>query len=62
MLLLKTTRQITPTDYMQHSLEVEFRSPRNYIPLPDPGPPPPIIIPKEPIIEEKLEGTSKKKK
>lgn len=61
MLLLKTIRQITPTNDMQHTLEIEFKSPRNYIPLPDPGPPPPIIIPKEPIIE-KLEGTSKKKK
>jgi len=61
MLLLKTTRQITLTGDMKHSLEIELKSPRNYIPL-DPGPPPPIIIPKEPIIEKKLEGTSKKKK
>ncbi|KYM76958.1 hypothetical protein ALC53_12650 [Atta colombica] len=38
MLLLRTTRQITPTNDMKHSLEVEFKSPRNYIPLPEPGP------------------------
>lgn len=62
MLLLRTTRQITLTDDIMHSLEVEFKSPRNYIPLPDPGPPPPIIIPKEPIIVKKLEDKSKKKK
>ncbi|TGZ51034.1 Uncharacterized protein DBV15_00704 [Temnothorax longispinosus] len=62
MLLLKTTRQITLTDDMKHSLEVEFKSPRNYIPLPEPGPPPPIIIPKEPVIVKKLEGKVKKKK
>jgi len=62
MLLLKTTRQITLTDDMKHSLEVEFKSPRNYIPLPEPGPPPPIIIPKEsPVIVKKLEGKNKKR-
>lgn len=61
MLLLKTTRQITLTDDMKHSLEVEFKSPRNYIPLPELGPPPPIIIPKEPVIIKKLEGKSKRK-
>lgn len=46
---------------MKHSLEVEFKSPRNYTPLPEPGPPPPIIIPKEPVIVKKLEEKSKKK-
>jgi len=61
MLLLKTTRQITLTNDMKHSLEVEFKSPRNYIPLPEPGPLPPIIIPKEPVIMKKLEAKSKKK-
>lgn len=60
MLLLRTTRQITPTDDMKYSLEVEFKSPRNYIPLPEPGPPPPIIIPKEPVITKKLEDKKKK--
>lgn len=38
---------------MKHSLEVEFKSPRNYIPLPEPGPSPPIIVPKEAIKEAK---------
>ncbi|XP_012222243.1 uncharacterized protein [Linepithema humile] len=61
MLLLKTIRQITPTGDMKHSLEVEFKSPRNYIPLPEPGPSPPIIVPKEPIIVKKLENKDKKK-
>lgn len=60
LLLLKTTRQIT-TDEMAHSLEVEFKSPRNYIPLSNPGPPPSIIIPKEFIIQKKLEDKDKKK-
>ncbi|XP_025074375.1 uncharacterized protein LOC105428485 [Pogonomyrmex barbatus] len=60
LLLLKTTRQITLDD-MVHSLEVEFKSPRNYIPLPEPGPPPPIIIPKESLITKKLENKNKKK-
>lgn len=62
MLFLKTTRQITVTDDMKHSLEVEFKSPRNYIPLPEPGPSPPIIIPKEPVIMKKLENKSKKRR
>lgn len=61
MLLLRTTRQITLTDDMKHSLEVEFKSPRNYIPLPEPGPTPSIIIPKEPVILKKLEDKEKKK-
>ncbi|XP_012523053.1 uncharacterized protein LOC105828992 [Monomorium pharaonis] len=59
MLFLKTTRQITATNDMKHSLEVEFKSPRNYIPLPEPRP---IIIPKEPVIVKKLEDKSRKKK
>ncbi|XP_011694844.1 PREDICTED: uncharacterized protein LOC105454122 [Wasmannia auropunctata] len=62
ILLLKTTRQITLTDDMKHSLEVEFKSPRNYIPLPESGPTPPIIIPKEPVIVKKLEEKGKKRK
>lgn len=61
MLLLRTTRQITLTDDMKHTLEVEFKSPRNYIPLPDPGPSPPIIIPKEPIMMKKLEDKKQEK-
>lgn len=61
MLFLKTTRQITLTNDMKHSLEVEFKSPRNYIPLPEPGSPPPIIIPKELVIAKKLENKSKKR-
>ncbi|XP_011861046.1 PREDICTED: uncharacterized protein LOC105558131 [Vollenhovia emeryi] len=62
MLFLKTTRQITPTDDLKHSLEVEFKSPRNYIPLPEPGPPPPIIIPKERVIVRKLDKRKARKK
>ncbi|KAL6265290.1 hypothetical protein P5V15_002070 [Pogonomyrmex californicus] len=61
LLLLKTTRQITFDDTI-HSLEMEFKSPRNYIPLPEPGPPPPIIIPKESLITKKLENKNNKKK
>lgn len=61
MLLLRATRQITPTNDMKHSLEVEFKSPRNYIPLPEPGPSP-IIIPKEPVILKKLQDKNKKRK
>ncbi|RLU23946.1 hypothetical protein DMN91_004154 [Ooceraea biroi] len=52
MLLLRTMREITPADDMKHILEVEFKLPRNYIPLPEPGPPPSIIIPKE-LVEKK---------
>lgn len=64
ILLLKSTRQITPNDDMKHTIEVEFKSPRNYTPLPEPGPLPPIIVPKEPIIVKtnKLEKKKKKKK
>jgi len=37
MLTLKTTKQIiNASDKMKHILEVEFRLPRNYIPLPKP--------------------------
>lgn len=61
MLLLKSVRQMIPTGDMRHSLEVEFKSPRNYIPLPEPGPSPLIIVPKEPITVKKLEDTGKKK-
>lgn len=50
MLILRKTRRITAPNELKHSLEVEFKSPRNYIPLPEPGPPPPIIVPKETII------------
>lgn len=63
MLLLKATRQVIVND-LKHSVEVEFKSPRNYIPLPEPGPPPPIIIPvmKESVIVKKVENKGKKKK
>lgn len=66
MLLLRKTREITPNDDMKYALEVEFKAPRNYIPLPQPGPPPPIIIPKESSIIEMNtpadKGKKKKKK
>lgn len=50
LLLLRSIRQITPSDDIKYSLEVELKSPRNYTPLPKLGPPPPIIIPKEPVV------------
>ncbi|XP_011151683.1 uncharacterized protein LOC105190584 [Harpegnathos saltator] len=65
MLILKTVQHITAANEMKHSLEVEFKSPRNYIPLPKPGPPPPIIVPKETVIvkadKEKRSRERKKK-
>ncbi|XP_014467562.1 PREDICTED: uncharacterized protein LOC106740743 [Dinoponera quadriceps] len=50
MLILQSIQHITPYNDLKHSIEVEFKSPRNYIPLPEPGPSPPIIVPKETII------------
>ncbi|XP_017796422.1 PREDICTED: uncharacterized protein LOC108577742 [Habropoda laboriosa] len=47
MLSLKTTRHIMPNDDLKSMLEIEFKAPRNYIPLPEPGPTPPIIVPKQ---------------
>nr|XP_050864924.1 uncharacterized protein LOC127070677 [Vespula vulgaris] len=42
MFLLKSIRQITPNDDLKKSFELEFKLPRNYLPLP-PVPPSPII-------------------
>jgi len=36
ILTLKTTKQIINASNMKHTLEVEFKLPRNYIPLPEP--------------------------
>lgn len=47
MLSLKTVRQNTPNGDLMTTLEIEFKAPRNYIPLPEPGPAPPIIVPKQ---------------
>ncbi|XP_043253349.1 uncharacterized protein LOC122397917 [Colletes gigas] len=44
---LKAIRQFLPNDNLRNTLEIEFKAPRNYIPLPEPGPPPPIIVPKQ---------------
>ncbi|KAL6444597.1 hypothetical protein ACFW04_002009 [Cataglyphis niger] len=60
LLLLKSSKQII-ADEMSQSLEVEFKSARNYIPLSNPGPPPSIINPKEFINQKKLENKGKKK-
>lgn len=53
-----------PSQDIKHSLEVELKSPRNYTPLPKPGPPPPIIVPKEPVIvkPDKPDKPKKEKK
>ncbi|KAG7198130.1 hypothetical protein KM043_005549 [Ampulex compressa] len=48
-LSLRTIRQIMPNDDLRNTLEIEFKAPRNYIPLPGPGPPPAIIVPKQSI-------------
>ncbi|XP_011053048.1 PREDICTED: uncharacterized protein LOC105145292, partial [Acromyrmex echinatior] len=62
MLLLRTTRQITHniTDSMKHSLEVEFKSPRNYIPLPEPEPISAYDYSKKPVILQKKKLEKKK--
>ncbi|XP_026667759.1 uncharacterized protein LOC113464082 [Ceratina calcarata] len=46
LLSLKSRRHVMPNEDVQNTLEIEFKAPRNYIPLPEPGPPPPIIVPK----------------
>ncbi|XP_023287559.1 uncharacterized protein LOC105702508 [Orussus abietinus] len=60
MFILSTSKRLINVDELKNSLEIEIRTPRNYIPLPEPGPPPPIIqiIPKTP---EKRKGKKKKK-
>ncbi|KAK2581562.1 hypothetical protein KPH14_005213 [Odynerus spinipes] len=45
MFLLKSTRQITASDDLKSTLELEFKLPRNYLPLPKLDPPP-IIVPR----------------
>ncbi|CAL7937161.1 unnamed protein product [Xylocopa violacea] len=49
VLSLKAIRHLMPNDDLKNTLEIEFKAPRNYIPLPEPGPEPPIIIPKQSI-------------
>ncbi|XP_047366752.1 uncharacterized protein LOC124955813 [Vespa velutina] len=56
MFLLKSIRQITPNDDLKKALELEFKLPRNYIPLPTVVPPSPIIK-----IRRTDRGTGKKK-
>lgn len=46
MFLLKTIRQFTPNDELKNTLELEFKLPRNYLPLPKLPSPLPIIIPR----------------
>ncbi|XP_053999895.1 uncharacterized protein LOC128887719 [Hylaeus anthracinus] len=46
-LSLKAVRQILPNQDLKNTLEIEFKAPRNYIPLPELGPSPPIIVPKQ---------------
>lgn len=46
MILLKSTRQILTNEDLKSTLELEFKLPRNYVPLPKLDLPLPIIIPK----------------
>ncbi|CAK9825766.1 hypothetical protein ANTRET_LOCUS3710 [Anthophora retusa] len=61
MLSLKTVRHIMPNDDLKSTLEIEFKAPRNYIPLPEPGPTPPIIVPKQ-RFRKKRKSKSKSKR
>ncbi|XP_012136787.1 uncharacterized protein LOC105662004 [Megachile rotundata] len=49
MLFLRSIRHTLPNDDLMNTLEIEFKAPRNYIPLPELGPTPPIIVPKQNI-------------
>lgn len=65
LFLLRCKKRVLQTDIVEHTLEIELKAPRNYRPLPKPGPPPPIIeIPFIPIAgkNEKSKKIKKKKK
>ncbi|XP_033211678.1 uncharacterized protein LOC117169416 [Belonocnema kinseyi] len=55
---LRSKKQIIQSDELHHSLEIEFKAPRNYTPLPEPGPSPPIIT----IVAKAKVGKGRKKK
>ncbi|XP_017756298.1 PREDICTED: uncharacterized protein LOC108548043 [Eufriesea mexicana] len=61
ILSLKAIRHIMANDDLRNTLEIEFKAPRNYIPLPEPGPPPPIIVPKQ-RARKKGKGKGKRKR
>lgn len=65
MFLLKSIRQITPNNDLKKGLELEFKLPRNYLPLP-PIPKPPILkirrTDETDTKKHKKKGKSKKKK
>ncbi|XP_078049748.1 uncharacterized protein LOC144476541 [Augochlora pura] len=42
---LRASRQVLYNEDLRNTLEIEFKAPRNYIPLAEPGPTPPIIVP-----------------
>lgn len=65
LFLLRCKKRVLQTDIVEHTLEIELKAPRNYRPLPKPGPTPPIIeIPFIPIAgkNEKSKKIKKKKK
>ncbi|KAI4498927.1 hypothetical protein M0802_006102 [Mischocyttarus mexicanus] len=59
MFLLKSTRQIMPNDDLKNGLELEFKLPRNYLPLRKFDSPPKIIIPNT-LTETKMDKSKKK--
>lgn len=59
---LKATRQILHNDDLKNTLEIEFKAPRNYIPLAELGPPPPMIVPKSRTARGKAKRAAKTKK
>lgn len=65
MFLLKSIRQIMPNDDLKNSLELEFKLPRNYLPLRKFDSPPRIIIPNafaETEIKKRKKKTKSEKK
>lgn len=65
MFLLKSIRQIMPNDDLKNGLELEFKLPRNYLPLRKFDSPPRIIIPNafaETEIKKRKKKTKSEKK
>ncbi|XP_051166059.1 uncharacterized protein LOC127284588 [Leptopilina boulardi] len=58
LFLLRCKKRVLQTDTVEHTLEIELKAPRNYRPLPKPGPPPPII--EIPSLSTGKNGKSKK--
>ncbi|XP_014598922.1 PREDICTED: uncharacterized protein LOC106784171 [Polistes canadensis] len=61
MFLLKSIRQIMPNDDLKNGLELEFKLPRNYLPLRKFDSPPRIIIPNA-FAETEIKKPKKKTK